>query len=240
MLRVDGLDVARGERALLRGLRLQVRRGERWALLGRNGAGKSTLLRTFAGLEAVPARVVLGGVALDRLGARELAARRAYMPAQALDRFGIAVLHAVMLAQPQPDEAAALDCLARVDAAALAPRALLRLSAGERQRVALAQALAQRAPLLLLDEPASFQDPAHQRALERLLRGLSEHALVFAAHDVNWVGGLATHALGLLGNGDWVAGPIDEVLREPVLRELYGCAWERIARADGAALWLPA
>ena len=240
MLRVDGLELARGERVLLRGLRLQVRRGERWALLGRNGAGKSTLLRTLAGLEAASAHIELGGVALDRLGARELAARRAYMPAQAQDRFGIAVLHAVMLAQPQPDESAALDGLARVDAAELAQRALLRLSAGERQRVALAQALAQRAPLLLLDEPASFQDPAHQRALERLLRGLPQHALVFAAHDVNWVGALATHALALLGDGDWIAGPIEQVLCEAVLERLYGCAWQRVDRADGSALWLPA
>ena len=239
MLCVDGLELTRGERTLLRDLRLQVRRGERWALLGRNGAGKSSLLRLLAGLDAAPPQVTLDGVALNRLSARELAARRAYMPAQALDRFGIAVLHAVMLAQPQPDESAALDGLARVDAAELAQRALLRLSAGERQRVALAQALAQRAPLLLLDEPASFQDPAHQRALERLLRGLPQHALVFAAHDVNWVGALATHALALLGDGDWIAGPIEQVLCEAVLERLYGCAWQRVARADGSALWLP-
>ncbi len=240
MLRIDALDLVRDARVLLRGLRLQVDTGQRWALLGRNGAGKSTLLRTVAGLETTSDRVRIGDAALPRLGARALARCRAYMPAQALDRFGIGVLHAVMLAQPQPDPRAALHCLDQVDAATLAGRDVLRLSAGERQRVALAQVLAQRAPLLLLDEPASFQDPAHQRLLAQRLAGLREHAVLFAAHDVNWVAGLATHVLALVGDGDWIAGEADVVLRAQVLQQVYGCAWQRVPRDGGAALWVPA
>ena len=240
MLRIDGLDLTRGARVLLRALQLQVDVGQRWALLGRNGAGKSTLLRTIAGLEPMSDKVLLDNAPLPRLGARALARCRAYMPAQALDRFGIGVLHAVMLAQPNPDPDEALRCLDAFDAAALAGRALLQLSAGERQRVALAQVLAQRAPLLLLDEPASFQDPAHQTLLARRLGGLCAHALVFAAHDVNWVAGLATHVLALTDDGAWVAGVADTVLRAPVLQQVYGCAWQRVPRDGGAALWVPA
>jgi iron complex transport system ATP-binding protein len=239
LLEIDGLDLHGGGRLLLRQLRLQVRRGERWALLGCNGAGKSTLLRELAGFGAGGA-LRLDGSALAALAPHRLAALRAYMPGQARDRFGIGVLHAVMLGQAGADAAAARQCLRDVDCLHLEQRHLLQLSAGERQRVALAQALAQRTPLLLLDEPVSFQDPAHQGRVAQRLAALHDRAIVFAAHDLNWVAGLATHVLGFVPGGDWVAGPRDAVLRERELERLYGCAWQRVARPGGAALWVTA
>ncbi|MDE1951982.1 MAG: ABC transporter ATP-binding protein [Betaproteobacteria bacterium] len=239
LLAADRLDVRVGSRLLLRQLSMQVRRGERWAVLGRNGAGKSTLLRQLAGLGVAPAPVLLGGAALSTLSPRALAQQRAFLPSQPRDRFGIAVLHAVTLAQHRVDDAMAMDCLRRVDAAHLAHRHVLQLSAGERQRVALAQVLAQRTPLLLLDEPVSFQDPAHQGLVARLLRGLPQQGIVFAAHDVNWVAHVATHVLGLVPGGQWIAGPVDQTLQAHHLQRLYGCDWQRVARQDGPDVWLP-
>ncbi|MDE2120417.1 MAG: ABC transporter ATP-binding protein [Betaproteobacteria bacterium] len=234
-----------GGRELVRELRLRVERGQRWAVIGRNGAGKSTLLRLLAGLQLPPgARVQLGGEAMQRMHPARLARWRAYMPAVPHDRFGLAVLDAVMLGQLQPEAARALHELERVDARGLAPRSLLGLSAGERQRVALAQVLAQDTSLLLLDEPVSFQDPRHHAALAGLLR---EHvregtprALVFSAHDLNWVASLATHVLALLPDAAWAGGTASQVLRADVLEAVYGCPWQRIERAGRADLWVPA
>ena len=240
LLEAERMDVRVGLRVLLRHLSLAVRRGQRWALLGRNGAGKSTLLRQLAGLGGDPLPVRLGGVALSTMSPAQLAQQRAYLPSQPRDRFGIAVLDAVMLAQHRPEERAALDCLERVDAAHLVHRHVLQLSAGERQRVALAQVLAQRTPLLLLDEPVTFQDPAHQGLVARLLGSLPEQGVVFAAHDINWVAHVATHVLGLVPGGQWIAGPVELVLHAQTLQRLYGCDWQRVARPDGPDLWLPA
>lgn len=233
-----------GALELVRELRVQVRAGQRWAVIGRNGAGKSTLLRLFAGLHAPgQARLLLGGESLARTSPARLARWRAYMPAVAHDRFGICVLDAVMLGQRRPDAAQALQCLQRVDAHDLAQRSLLRLSAGERQRVALAQVLAQDALLLLLDEPVSFQDPRHHAALARLLRGFvdeaASRALVFSAHDLNWVASLATHVLVLLPDGAWSGGEAAQILRADVLQAAYGCAWQRIERSGRSDLWVP-
>ncbi len=232
-----------GAQVLARDLGLQVRRGQRWAVIGRNGAGKSTLLRLLAGLPATgrpPIR--LQGRPLGDLSPAELACCRSYMAALPHDRFGIAVLDAVMLAQRQPDAQRALDCLRRVDAPQLERRSLLGLSAGERQRVALAQVLAQDTALLLLDEPASFQDPRHQAWLLRLLREqvprTGQRALVFSAHDVNWVASLATDVLALLPEGRWLAGSAAEVLQADTLQAVYDCAWQRIARSGRGDLWL--
>lgn len=231
-------------RELVRELQLRVWAGQRWAVIGRNGAGKSTLLRLLAGLQ-VPrrARVLLGGEPMARMHPARLARSRAYMPAVPHDRFGLAVLDAVMLGQMEPEPAQALHCLRQVDAQALAQRSLLGLSAGERQRVALAQVLAQDAALLLLDEPVSFQDPRHHAALAAFLRAHvqapARRALVFSAHDLNWVAALATHVLVLLPDAAWVAGAAPEVLRAEVLEAAYGCSWQRIERVGRSDLWLP-
>lgn len=232
-----------GARCLARELHLHVRPGQRWALIGRNGAGKSTLLRLLAGLRTdATAEILLGGRPLRAMAPQRLAHARAYMPAQAHDCFGIAVLDAVMLGQRGPDASRALQCLRDVDAEALAHRSLLGLSSGERQRVALAQVLAQEGALLLLDEPASFQDPRHQSLLAALLRervdAAGTRALVFSAHDLNWVAALATHVLALLPDGAWVAGEASAVLCERTLERAYACAWQRIERAGRSDLWI--
>ncbi len=243
LLRLRAGQLRAGTQCLVRELRLDLEPGQRWALIGRNGAGKSTLLRLLAGLgEPGDASLELAGEPLRTLSPARLARLRGYMPALPHDRFGISVLDALMLGQREPDEPRALHWLQAVDALELARRSLLRLSSGERQRVALAQALAQEAAWLLLDEPVSFQDPRHQASLARLLREHVEpggpRALVFSAHDLNWVAAVATHVLALLPDGAWTAGEASQILCEPTLRRAYDCAWQRIERPGRGALWI--
>ena len=134
------------------------------------------------------------------------------------------------MVRPGPRRAATL--LADLDAQGLATRGVMQLSGGERQRIALAQCALQGAPLMLMDEPVSFQDPAHQIQVARWLAGLvapgTEAALVVSAHDVNWIVHTATHVLALSGEGRWEAGRCEDLIDAAMLQRVYGCAWREV------------
>jgi iron complex transport system ATP-binding protein len=106
----------------------------------------------------------------------------------------------------------ARQCLEAMDCAELAHRDIRRLSRGERQRVALAAALAQESALVLLDEPISHQDPRHQMLVLQQLAARARTTFVGALHDINAAARFATHALLLAGDGTWQAGEAREVL----------------------------
>jgi iron complex transport system ATP-binding protein len=125
------------------------------------------------------------------------------------------------------------EWLARFDCTALPQRDVRSLSRGERQRVAIATALTQQAPLLLLDEPIAHQDPRHQALVVDELASLAGHTLVASLHDLNAAVRLATHALLLSGRGDWVAGPADEVLTAEQLSALFDTRIDRLQTAPG-------
>jgi iron complex transport system ATP-binding protein len=235
LVSTHGLMLAAAGRTLLAGLDWDARAGERWCVIGRNATGKSTLLRALAGL-SVPSRggsvCWLGRVQADWSPA-DAAAVRAFAPQTASDRFSMAVQRLLELAVCAPGAPEPAAVLGALDAASLASRDVMQLSGGERQRVALAQCAVQGAPLMLLDEPVSFQDPGHQLQVGRWIASLSERCVVFSAHDINWASGVATHVLALHGDGRWEAGPAAQMLTAPRLEAVYGCRWRR---ADGA--WL--
>ena len=240
LVQTHGLTLAAAGRTLVRGLDWQAAVGERWCVIGRNAAGKSTLLRALAGV---------GDAALHRDGevrwlgrpalawaAADAANLRAFLPQQSSDRFPLTVLRLMELSRVQPrHDARAL--LAALDALALAERNVQELSGGERQRVALAQCAVQGAPLMLLDEPVAFQDPAHQLQVAQWLATLDEHALVISTHDVNWVARAATHVLALLPDGRCEQGPAAALLDAERLARVYGCAWSRVDN-DAGRWWV--
>ena len=235
LLQVRGLTLHAAGRVLVDRLDWTVRAGERWCVIGRNGTGKSLLLRALAGLP-VPARdgeVAWQGRPQQDWPVAAAARLRSLMPQQAQDRFGLSVERVLALSEIAASTPTS-ELMAALDIAALAARRVDQLSGGERQRVALAQCAQQGAALMLLDEPVSFQDPAHQQLVGRWLSA-GEHTWIASAHDPAWIGRVATHVLAVLGDGRWQAGPVDEVLDAPVLERTYGCAWRRV---DGA--WLPA
>jgi iron complex transport system ATP-binding protein len=240
LVETSGLRLWAGEQVLVDALDWRVNAGERWCLIGRNATGKSSLLRALAGLEVAgrDGLVLWNGRAQGDWPAGEAACFRAWMPQQAADRFALPVGRLLVLSTVQPDEGAIDAELAALDIAHLAGRAVTRLSGGERQRVALAQAAVQGAPLLLLDEPIAFQDPAHQGLVRRWaadwVARQPGRALVMSGHDMHWVAQAASHVLALMGDGRWRAGPVGALLQAGSLREIFGCDWRE---ADDA--WLP-
>jgi iron complex transport system ATP-binding protein len=230
-LQAESLGLSVSGQPLVTGLNLVVQAGQRWCVIGRNASGKSTLLRALAGLSVpqMQGRVLLQGHAQALCDASAASRLRAYMPQQVQDRFDLSVRELLLLqgdgllpGPPAEVTARALDVLALLD------RPVTQLSGGERQRVALAAMAQQGTPLWLLDEPVSFQDPAHQRLVSQWLCGQSGKALVMSAHDMAWVQRTATHVLALVGEGRWQAGTAADVLTAETLRATFACEWRQV------------
>lgn len=236
MIGARALRLEAGGRVLAAGMDWDAAPGQCWCILGRNGAGKSTLLRALAGLRAPDGgAVLLHGRPVSDWPLPALARARAYLAQARSDAFGYRVIETVLMArhpyhadrywEGSDDHLAARAALAALDVLDLAERDVRTLSGGERQRVAIATLLAQDTPLLLLDEPANALDLAHQAAVMRLLARLCREqgkTAILVAHDLNLARGAATHALLLMGEGGWYAGPAQEVMRAPLLSACLG------------------
>lgn len=241
MLRARNLHLERQGRVVLRGVDLDLRRGEVLAVLGANGAGKSSLLAALAGeLPPQAGTVTLDDRPLGLWSAQALARRRAVLPQSPSLGFDLEVATVVgMGGYPHPmlsPEALRACCdqaMREADVVGLAGRRYLGLSGGEQQRVqfarSLVQVLAGRAPgeyrALLLDEPTASLDPRHQTGLMRTVRRLARQeglAVMVVLHDVN-LAAQACDRLLLLSNGRAVAqGPVAEVLHPAALEAVYG------------------
>ena len=249
-----GVTVVYRGRAVVRGADLAIAPGERVALIGPNGAGKSTLLRVLAGL-VVPSdgQVSLGGDPVARLPRAAIARRLAAVPGQAALPFATRVEEVVALGRlphedpfrgAGPADRVAVDAaIARVGIGALRGRDVRELSLGERQLVLIALAVAQGAPLLVLDEPTVHLDLRHQVAVMELIADLNRRdgvAVLAVLHDL----ALAAHffpRLVLLDGGRVVEdGPPERVLTPERVWSTFGVDLAMLARPaapDRAGSW---
>jgi iron complex transport system ATP-binding protein len=230
--RCEGLGVRRGARWVLRGVDLTVRDGERWALLGPNGAGKSTLLRAMAGLEpAREGRVWLDGALVGARAPGDRATRVAWVAQQDAAPDGVSVEAFVALGRAPytrwhgglsaDDRAVVREAMRWAGIEAFAARAVAALSGGERRRVTLARAHAQRAPLWLLDEPTASLDPRQQAWVVDAVASREAGAVVMAVHDPAMALRCCTHA-AVLRDGAWIAsGAVEQVVTEEILARAF-------------------
>ncbi|GAB7107983.1 heme ABC transporter ATP-binding protein [Streptomyces phaeofaciens JCM 4814] len=226
----DGLHVRLGSRDVLCGVDVDVRAGEVLALVGPNGAGKSTLLGALAAdLPAARGTVRIHGRPAGEWSAPELALRRAVLPQAAALSFPFTVAEVVRMGRaphdssPAEDDLTIAEAMAATEVSAFAGRPFSALSGGERARVALARVLAQRAPLLLLDEPTAALDLKHQELVLRVCRERAREgdAVVVVLHDLGLAAAYA-HRVAVLHAGRVAAdGPPGEVFTERLLSEVY-------------------
>lgn len=219
----------------LNGVSGEVTGGDLLALIGPNGAGKSTLVRLLCGLdEPAAGTITINGKPLSELSHKQRARLIAVVP-QALaalpvvrvDDFVLGGRYAYLSAWGGPsaaDRAAVVEALRACDCTGLEGRLLTQLSGGQRQRVLIARALAQGAPVLLVDEPTNSLDPGHQLAIFELLDQLAKsgHAVLVVTHELNLASQFAT-SLILLDEGRIARqGNAHEVLTPSALEPIYG------------------
>jgi len=236
-LRTDALTVAYGERPVLRALDVEIPDDAFTVVVGPNACGKSTLLRALARmLRPTSGGVLLDGHSVARLSAKEYARALGLLPQSATAPDGMSVADLVARGRyphqglfrqwSAGDEAAVAAAMAAAHVTDLADRPVDALSGGQRQRAWLAMALAQETPLLLLDEPTTYLDIAHQLEVLDLARSLvaGGRTVVAVLHELNLAFRYADHLIVMAAGEVVAAGSPGEVVTAELMRTVYGLA----------------
>lgn len=236
-LAARGLTLAYDRLVVARDLSVEIPRASFTVVIGPNGCGKSTLLRALARtLTPRAGQVLLDGEPLDRMRGKDVARRLALLPQSPVAPESITVgdlvargryPHQGILRQWSPADARAVAAaLAATEVTDLRDRYVSDLSGGQRQRVWLAMALAQETDLLLLDEPTTYLDIAHQVEVMDLCARLHEEGrtLVAVLHDLNQAARYATHLVAMRDGVIVAQGPPHEVVTVETVRDVFGLA----------------
>jgi iron complex transport system ATP-binding protein len=232
LLAASHVTVQLGGRVILDDVSLEVGAGEVLALLGPNGAGKSTFLAVLSGERAPDAgEVSLCGRRLQDWSLLEQSRRRALLPQSSSMAFPFTVEEVVRMGRApwtgtthaDGDDEVIADCCRATDVTAMLARRVPSLSGGERARVAMARVLAQRTPVLLLDEPTAALDLHHQETLLQVARGRAADgcAVIAVLHSLDLAAAYADR-IALLGAGRiCAAGPTQHVLNPALLSQVF-------------------
>jgi iron complex transport system ATP-binding protein len=236
-LRLQTVDVklGYGDRIVVNGLGLGIETGTVTTIIGPNGCGKSTLLRALGRLlKPSGGEVLLDGKRIDRIPTREVAKVLGMLPQAPLAPEGLTVADLVARGRhphqtwyrqwSSDDESAVGAALAMTGLLDLAERPLDELSGGQRQRAWISMALAQGTDLLLLDEPTTFLDLAHQVEVLELIRRLHADAgrtIVMVLHDLNLAARYADRLVAMRDGRVVASGTPHEVLTEELLRDVF-------------------
>ncbi|AXK44186.1 ABC transporter ATP-binding protein [Brachybacterium saurashtrense] len=233
-LRAEHVTLGYDGAPVITGLSTAIPPGSFTVIIGPNACGKSTLLRGLSRL--LPARageVILDGKAITTHPAKEVARRLGLLPQSALAPDGITVAdlvargrypHQGLFPQWSPaDRRAVHEALEATGTLALAPRRVDELSGGQRQRVWVAMVLAQQTDLLLLDEPTTFLDIAHQVELMELFAHLHRQGrtVVAVLHDLNHAARYADHVIAMRDGRILATGTPDEVVTSERVEQIY-------------------
>ena len=227
------------------GVSFSTGRGELTALAGPNGSGKSSIVKALLRRADIRRGVArLDGRDVRLISYDELARSVAVVPQREEPAFPVPVREYVALgryphlglwrAQTRDDEAAVAEALAQAGVTELADRDTDALSGGEWQRVRIARALAQRTPALVLDEPTTFLDVAHEMAIFELLYSLARSglAVLLVSHQLNLVARFADRIIVLDHGKVAISGTPNEVMRADRLESIYD--WPVVVTRDPA------
>ncbi|MDJ0106204.1 ABC transporter ATP-binding protein [Rhodococcus erythropolis] len=233
-LHAEKIELRYADRTIVDELSLEIPDGGFTVVVGPNGCGKSTLLRALGRMLAPRSgRVLLDGKDIRSYRTKEVARRIALLPQSPLSPGAITVADLVargrypyqsMLCQWSPeDERVVAEALTEVGMRNAADQLVDELSGGQRQRVWIAMTLAQRTPVLLLDEPTTFLDIAHQIEVLDLCSQLhqSGRTLVAVLHDLNLAARYATHVVAMQSGKIVMQGSASDVFTPELLREVF-------------------
>lgn len=234
-LRVDNATIGYDKRTISEALSVEIRDGTFTAIIGPNGCGKSTLLRSLARvLTPSVGNVVLDGKDISSYRSKEVARRLGLLPQSSLAPEGIRVADLVARGRApyqslfqqwrQSDEEAVSAALEATRLTGLSGRLVDELSGGQRQRVWVAMLLAQDTPIMLLDEPTTFLDIAHQYELMELFRGFHDRGktIVAVLHDLNQAARYADQLIVMREGEVVTSGSPADVITPELMDSVFG------------------
>jgi len=234
-LAARGVQLGYDERVVIEDLSLVIPDGSFTVIVGPNACGKSTLLRALARMiKPRSGQVLLDGHEIATLRSKEVARRLGLLPQSSIAPEGITVAdlvargrypHQSMLRQWSVDDAETVaEAMEVTNVTDLADRMVDELSGGQRQRVWIAMVLAQETPLLLLDEPTTFLDIAHQIEVMDLLADLhaAGRTVVAVLHDLNQAARYASHLVAMRAGAIVDTGEPSEILTADLIQTVFG------------------
>lgn len=251
IISIQNLHAAYKSNVVLKGVSLSVGENERWAVIGRNGTGKSTLIKAVASIiKPQSGKILINGRDILSYSARSRARQIAYVPQKTDGVIPYTVYDYIMLGRysamdlfavaSRKDHSIVKEAMALCDIAHLSDRIMSTLSGGELQRVLLAGAVAQKTPVLLLDEPTTYLDPAHERLFFHALSRVHDHQdliVMMVTHDINMALYYCTHICGLLDGHVAFCGSSDDFKSKcpSILYELFGIPFQKYSSNDSSA-----
>ncbi len=234
-LHAEAITVGYGGPDVLRDVSLQVPEGKITALIGPNGCGKSTLLRALGRQQPISrGQVYLGDRSIHKMNAREFARHVSFLPQQPVTPEGVSVREVIAYGRypytgafaslGAEDYRAVEEAAERAGVTTLLDVPATDLSGGQRQRVWVAMAVAQQTPVLLLDEPTTYLDPAHQIAILDLVWDLNAagRTVVMVVHDMTHAARFADTIVAMRDGQVLAAGDTEDVMSAPLVEELFG------------------
>lgn len=242
MIRIEHLSYSFGKQPILNDISLHVAQGSFTALLGPNGCGKTTLLRCIGGLlKPQSGTIILQGKELRDYNPRQLAQQLSFVRQQASTDFEFTAFDLVMMGrnpyqkhlenESQSDRQLVEQCMRQANTWHLRDSFPHEMSGGELQRVMIARALAQSTPIMLLDEPTSNLDIAHQFDIMEMLSNICQRqgkTILLVVHDLNLALRYCPQAVLLHNYGIIAHGAIENVLTSNNIRTAFGIESEEV------------
>jgi iron complex transport system ATP-binding protein len=249
MLEIEATSVVLGGATVLSDVSARVDSGGWLGLVGPNGAGKSTLARAVAGLVAYEGRILIGGREQAASDWRNRARSVAYVPQRPVlppsmnvtdyILLGRSAHHSYLGAETAKDRRVAAAVVDRLGLRTFCQRRLAELSGGEAQRVVLARALVQEAPVLVLDEPTTSLDLGHSQLVLELVDELRDEkgiSVLCAIHDLTLAAQFSENLLVLCHGRAVASGSPADVLTEVNIRRFFGAEVEVLRSDSGLAV----